>query len=208
MRTGIVLVIGLGLLPLAWGQERAVQDCRDDVADALSVPAGSVTASLGRIGANGNAIVNWTANLSGRRIRGFCETNRNGRVASVQLGGFRGGSIIDPGGSLSPVDVDTAGNGTFYGTGQTVRITRGWVDTRGEPSVALSGSNNFKITFWGTLMGSVRDREFRIRITRSDRGNASGTATVRLNSSLDEVEFISIDGRMGRNDIRGTFNRN
>ena len=214
-------------------QGRAIQECRNNVADALGMNTGNVQANMGPDGENGNPVVQWEANLSGRRIRGFCETSRNGQVINTQLGSVRssgrfgngnavggnsGGVFGRPndgggigrntgGGAIFSVNVDTAGRGSFSGMGQTVRITRGWVDTRNEPSVALSGEGNFKITFYGNVTGSNQDREFTLRITNSDRGNATGTATVRLNPDRNEVEYIKVDGRLGRTDFTGTFNR-
>ena len=206
-------------------QGRAVQDCRNNVADALGMNASNVQATTGPAGENGNPVVEWEANLSGRRIRGFCETGRNGQVINTQLGvprssgGFgNGGGIFGRnndggfgrntgGGAIFSVKLDTAGRGTFSGMGQTVRITRGWVDTRNEPSVALTGEGDFRITFYGVVTGSNQDREFTLRITNSDRGNATGTATVRLNGERNEVEYIKVDGRLGRTEFTGTFNR-
>jgi len=203
-------------------QGRTVQDCRNNVADALGMNPSNVQANMGPDGENGNPVVEWEANLGGRRIRGFCETSRNGQVINTQLGVPRGGGFgggfgrnndgggfgrNTGGGAIFSVRVDTAGRGSFSGMGQTVRITRGWVDTRNEPSVALSGEGDFKITFYGNVTGSSQEREFTLRITNSDRGNATGVATVRLNSDRNEVEYIKVDGRLGRTDFSGIFNR-
>jgi hypothetical protein len=233
------LLVCLVVLPYgADAQGRTIQDCRNNVADALGMNASNVQANVGPDGENGSPVVEWEANLGGRRIRGFCETNRNGQVMNTQLGVPRGGARFGGGGSpgggfggggfggfgrnnegggfgrntgggaIFSVRVDTSGRGTFSGMGQSVRITRGWVDTRNEPSIALSGEGDFKITFYGSVTGSNQDREFTLRITNSDRGNATGTATVRLNSDRNEVEYIKVDGRLGRTDFSGIFNRN
>ena len=202
-------------------QGRTVQDCRNNVADALGMNASNVQAAMGPDGENGNPVVEWEANLGGRRIRGFCQTSRNGQVINTQLGVPRGGGFgggfgrndgggfgrNTGGGAIFSVRVDTSGRGNFSGMGQTVRITRGWIDTRNQPSVALSGEGDFKITFYGNVTGSSQDREFTLRITNSDRGNATGVATVRLNSDRNEVEYIKVDGRLGRTDFSGIFNR-
>ena len=225
------LLVCLVVFPYgADAQGRTVQDCRDNVADALGMNASNVQANVGPDGENGSPVVEWEANLSGRRIRGFCETSRNGQIINTQLGVPRGGGRFGGGfgggfggfgrnndgggfgrntggGAIFSVRVDTAGRGSFSGMGQTVRITRGWVDTRNEPSVALSGEGDFKITFYGNVTGSSQDREFTLRITNSDRGNATGVATVRLNSDRNEVEYIKVDGRLGRTDFSGIFNR-
>jgi hypothetical protein len=57
------------------------------------------------------------------------------------------------------------------------------------------------------VTGSNQDREFTLRITNSDRGNANGTATIRMNPDRNEVEYIKIDGRLGRTEFSGIFNR-
>ncbi|MEO8099935.1 MAG: hypothetical protein ABI811_19710 [Acidobacteriota bacterium] len=232
IRSGGLLSAFLLLCVAATAQDRSsIQECRNDVADALGIGQGAVNADFGPNGDNGNRVVAWEANLSGRRIVGFCETNRNGRTISTQLGRVRGGGEgpfgngpgqgNGPGGgpfgngrggnnsgAAVAVQVDTDGRGTFNGTGQNIRITRGWVDTRNEPSVSLSG-DNFRITFFGNINGTGQNRDFTIRITRSDRGgNANGTATVRLNQDRNEVESITVEGRIGRDQFNGTFNRN
>jgi hypothetical protein len=225
---------GIALLPAGAFAQSGVQDCRERVADSLNVGSYSVQVSQGRNGENGNPTVDWEADVSGHRIRGFCETNRNGRAISAQLGrGFggggkgrdnysggggggvpnNGGGSVFPGGSqgggaVISVNVDTAGNGNFSGMGQNVRITRGWVDTRNKPSISLSGDGNFKITFTGNVTAAGgQDREFTIRINDSSRGNATGTATVRLNPARDEVEAIRVDARVGNGQVTGTFTR-
>src|SRR5215470_6388708 len=81
-------------------QGRAVQDCRNNVADALGMNASNVQASPGSVGENGNPVVEWEANLSGRRIRGFCETGRNGQVINTQLGLPRSGGGFGNGGGI------------------------------------------------------------------------------------------------------------
>jgi hypothetical protein len=229
LMSGLLLCLVVAFPNGANAQGRAIQECRSNVADALGMNAGNVVANVGREGENGNPVVEWEANLSGRRIRGFCETGRNGQVINTQLGsprgggggfgGGNGGGIFgrnndggglgrNPGsGAIFAVKVDTAGRGSFNGMGQTVRITRGWVDTRNEPSVALSGEGDFRITFYGNVTGSNGDREFTLRITNSDRGNATGTAIIRMNPDRNEVEYIKLDGRVGRNEFNGIFNR-
>ncbi len=111
-------------------------------------------------------------------------------------------------GNYPRVRVDTSGRGSFNsGATANVRITRGFVDSTGRPSVSLRGSN-FMITFYGVVERSDGNREFSMRITGSDRGHAQGRADVRLNRDRNEVEVISMNGRMGRNNFTGTFSRN
>jgi len=106
------------------------------------------------------------------------------------------------------VRADTSGRGTFNGDARgTVRITRGWVDTTDEASVSLSGEHNFKITFRGEIINANGDREFTLRIRSSDRGDASGTATFRLNGDRNEVDSITVSGRLNGNRFDGNFSR-
>ena len=225
----VIRFAGLVALSLAVGsaQDATVQTCRANVANALGVSPNNVDADYGRNGDNGNPVIAWETDLAGRRVRGFCETSRGGGVISTQLGGsyaivrggnrgggggFGGGAFGNGGGNkgsaLVSVKVDTSGKGSFSGMGQNIRITRGWVNTEGPASVSLSGQGDFKITFFGTVDGSNQDREFILRITRSDRGNnAEGTAVIRLNSNRSEVESIRVDGRLGGNRFNGSFLR-
>jgi hypothetical protein len=81
------------------------------------------------------------------------------------------------------------------------------VDSTGRPSVSLSGGGGFKVTFYGVVERTDGNREFTLRITGSDRGNAQGSAQVRLNRDRNEVEMINLNGRMGRDNFSGNFGR-
>jgi hypothetical protein len=106
------------------------------------------------------------------------------------------------------VRADTGGRGSFNTQDRgPVRITRGWVDTTGEPAIALSGEHDFRISFRGEIIRSNGEREFTMRIRGSDRGEARGIATFRLNRDRNEVEFISINGRLNGEKFDGNFNR-
>jgi hypothetical protein len=65
---------------------------------------------------------------------------------------------------------------------------------------------NFMITFYGVVERSDGGG-FTMRITGSDRGDAQGTAQARLNRDRNEVETITLSGRMGRNSFTGNFSR-
>jgi len=116
-----------------------------------------------------------------------------------------------PGGPGVPnyprVKVDTSGRGTFNSraSGNT-KITRGFVDSTGpRPSVSLRGGN-FTVMFYGVVERSDGGG-FTMRITGSDRGDARGTAQARLNRDRNEVESITLSGRMGRDSFTGNFSR-
>jgi hypothetical protein len=110
-------------------------------------------------------------------------------------------------GNYPRVRVDTSGRGNFNSSfAANVKITRGFVDTSGRPSVALRGGN-FRITFYGVVDRTDGNRSFSMRITGSDRGSAQGRADVRLNGDRNEVEMINLNGRIGRSNFTGDFNR-
>jgi hypothetical protein len=126
--------------------------------------------------------------------------------------GYPGGPGI-PGGPGGPVGnyprvkTDTSLRGNFNGPAfGSVRITRGYVDSRGSrPSVTLRGGD-FRITFYGVVQQSIGDG-FTMAITGSDRGQAQGSVQVRLNRDRNEIELINADGRLGRSSFNGSFSR-
>jgi hypothetical protein len=111
-------------------------------------------------------------------------------------------------GNYPRVKVNTSGRGLFNANfASNARITRGWVDSRsGRASVTFSGGN-FRITFYGVVDSTDGNRQFTMRITTSDRGNATGRAEVRLNRDRNEVEMINVNGRIGRSNFTGNFSR-
>lgn len=94
------------------------------------------------------------------------------------------------------VKADTSGHGTFNGENYGSNdVTRGWFNTReGRPAVALSGSRDFRVIFFGEIV-RVDDRHITMRITDSSQGPARGRAEIFLNRDRNEVESISIHGR-------------
>jgi hypothetical protein len=115
-----------------------------------------------------------------------------------------------PGGPGIPnyprVKVDTSMQGSYNSRSGSFNIIRGYVDSTGSrPSISLRGGN-FRITFYGVVENSVGGG-FTMRITGSDRGEARGTAQARFNQDLNEVELINVNGRVGRDDFSGSFNR-
>jgi hypothetical protein len=104
------------------------------------------------------------------------------------------------------VKVDTPMQGLYSSRSGSFNVNRGYVDSRGNtPSIALRG-DNFRITFYGVVERSDGGG-FTMRITGSDRGDARGTAQARLNNDRNEVELIIVNGRIGRDDFSGNFNR-
>jgi hypothetical protein len=103
------------------------------------------------------------------------------------------------------VSADTSGHGNFSGNNfGNAQVTRGWVNTRsGQPSVSLSGSGGFKITFYGVIT-QADDRHMTMRINNSNKGRASGRAEIYLNGEKNEVESVTVNG----NNFSGTFSRN
>jgi len=106
------------------------------------------------------------------------------------------------------LQADTDGHGTFNGR-ESVNITRAYFETLGEPSVALGNERDFKIRFRCKVEGvSNHGREYNLRIIDSDRGDASGTAFVRLNRDRNEIEVVNIRGRLHGRHMSGNFERN
>jgi Protein of unknown function (DUF3011) len=127
---------------------------------------------------------------------------------TVRRGGGGGGGGW-PGGNISvpSVRADTSGRGNYSGPGQSIRVTRGYLDTTGSNvTIALSGQN-VKVTFYGRATRRNGDREFTMDINGSDRGKADGTAIFRFNSDRNEVEFISVNGRINGGRFTGSFSR-
>jgi len=162
--------------------------------------------------------------IDGRGRQELVRAPGNGRVAVVRIEDRQGGSegyTFDllwrgfgggggfPGGSGGGggVRADTSGRGTFSADRQSERITRGWVETVGQPSVALSGDRDFRITFRVDITRTSRDGSYTFRIIDSDRGRASGSGTFRLNYDRNEVESIDVSGRLNGRSFRGDFRR-
>jgi hypothetical protein len=131
--------------------------------------------------------------------------------AIFATGGGYGRDEYGPGPGFGPpmtdyprVKADSSGRGTFtgqsYGSNQ---VTRGWFNTKeGRPAVALSGSHDFKVTFFGEIV-KADDRHITMRITESSQGPARGRAEIFLNHDRNEIESISIQGR----GFNGDFSR-
>ena len=213
------------LLPgVALCQYGYVPECQQAVARRLNISELDVAAQLGPFTGNRNRIVNWSTRR-GRDSNGYCEFNTatgelvravsgqynetSGERSRFGLGeGNRGQWNQRPAVDYPTVNVNTSGRGDFNGAGNSVRITRGWVDTSGQQvTVALSGEHDFKINFYGIVRQQTGDREYVMQIERSDRGPARGTATFRVNYDGNEVEYISVDGRLNGQSINGNFRR-
>lgn len=118
-----------------------------------------------------------------------------------------GAGVPPPVVNFPRVKVDTSGRGDFASNSVSIRVTRGFVDTSGQqPSVTMRGGNA-SITFYGVIDSSSSNRDFTMRITGSDRGNAQGRAQVRLNGDRNEVEMIMVNGRVNGGNFKGSFSR-
>ena len=132
--------------------------------------------------------------------------SRNGRLERAEYNP-RARGYGRPVANYPRLKADTDGRGSFSGGFANSQIRRGWVDTRGDVQVGLTGSS-FRIMFYGVVESFDGDREFTIRILRSDQGEARGKARVRLNRDRNEVEMIDLRGRTKGDDFTGSFNRN
>ena len=167
---------GLALLLLVGGTAKAQHrddyevTCRQEVANRFGVKKHEVrTQSQGE--EYGKIRVRWTYNQrngvceydSRMNLMAFREFGENSDYRYDNRDGNRHGDDNyhdrQPVLAVYPVRADTSGRGTFSGGNRgSVRITRGWVDTTGEPIVALSGEHNFKITFRGEAVRANGDR--------------------------------------------------
>lgn len=200
------------------------RSCRQEVANRFSVRRHDV-ATQSQEERHGKIRVRWTFN----QRSGYCEydmrlnlvkfkeygegpddrdDDRNDnryRDENSRDGGYRD---RQPNINVYRVRADTSGKGTFNGDARgSVRITRGWVDTTDDVSVSLSGEHNFKVTFRGEVVNANGDREFTMRIRTSDHGEANGTATFRLNGDRNEVDSITVSGRLNGRPFDGNFSR-
>jgi len=210
------------LSPSAAAQDRnsgAWRDCQSRAASALRVSVSDVDVNPGGDSDRGRYILNWEARVNnGRRERGYCEVDRrDGRIVRFETnpyngGGYGGGGGYNPppySGDYPRVKVDTDGKGYFSSRGLKIdRLDRGFVDTRGDASVTLRGRNGVRITFFGRVVGFDGGREITLQITSTDRGDARGRASIRLNGDRNEVEAITLNGGMPGGDFKGEFTRN
>jgi hypothetical protein len=209
----------------AAAQDRAWNDCARRAAVSAGVSESAIQIRAEDDDRRGDTyILSWEVRGDDpRRQRGYCELSRNGkRIVRFETtpyrrgggqGGEHGGGYDNPppfAGSYAHVRVDTDGRGYFSSrTFRSDRLERGYVDTRDQTSVSLRGRNGFHITFYGEVIESDGRSELTLRITSSDRGDARGRASIRLNPDRNEVEWISLQGRMADGgEMKAEFNRN
>jgi len=205
----------------AAAQDRAWNDCarRAAVSAGVSESAIQITAEDDDRRSD-TFILSWEVRGDDRRRqRGYCELSRNGKrivrfeTTPYRRGGGEGGERENTPpftGSYARVKVDTDGRGYFSSRAfRSDRLDRGYVDTRDQTSVTLRGRNGFHITFYGEVIDSDGRSDLTLRITSSDRGDARGRASIRLNQDRNEVESISLNGRMADGgEMKAEFNRN
>jgi hypothetical protein len=223
-RAWATLLLCLGAIsliaPRAVAQDRgnsAWKECHRRASSAMGVSMSDVRVKPGGDSENrGNYILNWEARRDhGRRTSGYCEVDRrDGRVVRFETNPYdrNGGGDYNPpsyGGDYPRARVDTDGRGYFSSRYlKSDQLDRGYVDTNDQPSVTLRGRDGFRITFFGRIVGSDGRREITLQITATDRGDARGRASIRLNDDRNEVEAISLNGSMDGGEFRGEFNRN
>lgn len=127
----------------------------------------------------------------------------------------RDGSYWDRANSYQAVQMpnrkmDTSGTGDFYsGVAGSERVRRAYFDSRnpGRIELGYSGERDFRIRFYGQVVEQYSDRRFTIRLTDSDRGPATGTAEVKLNSDKNEIEAMMLSGAVRGSRFAGDFRR-
>jgi|GEM_PF-1484599 len=232
----MVLIASASLVFIgAASAQNAMRQCAEAVADRYNVRRNDVRVNRGDSNRDGFSVYDWQYSRSrsgycvvDRRGRvsdvgegrysgdsgwGNGNGNRPNRPGRPNGGGWNngGGGGWNNGGNNSvsapQVKVDTSGRGNYSDGSTSVRITRGWVDTRGNTTVSLSGESNFRVDFYGNITRQNGDREFTMRVTGSSRGNANGTLTFRLNNDRNEVEMINVNGRVDGRNLNGSFSR-
>ncbi|HEY1264934.1 MAG TPA: hypothetical protein VGF06_15505 [Terriglobales bacterium] len=214
----LAFLLSCTVLACAQSDRDYQQACRAEAARRLNLSRDRVDADMSGSD-QGRVRVQWRGN--GRY--GYCLLDRRMNVVEFKdFGTDRNGRDGDrrdddwdnDGGRWRPISeyprlaVDTDGHGSFKRENQNLRIRRGYVNTRETPSVSLSCDKNYRVTFRGDMVQANGDREFVLRFTSSDRGDARGLAKFRLNSDRNEVEFISIRGRLNGRPVEATFDRN
>ena len=210
------VVLFPAVLAVAQSDRDFEQTCRVEVSRRIDTDRNRVDADMSGWD-NGRARVQWRSNNS----NGYCLINRQMNI--IDFRDFAQGNPRDdrrdddwddrdnrwrPISDYPRVAVDTDGHGTFNPDNQSLRIQRGYVNTRDTPSVTLRCERNYRVTFRGDVVKANGDSEFVLRITSSDRGDARGMVTFRLNADRNEVEFISVRGRLNGRRFDGTFDRN
>lgn len=122
--------------------------CRQEASNRLRANRDDITTGIQDTDGN-NSRVSWTY----RDRNGYClidprmniaefhEFNANDNNRRERVGNAPAAAPIS---NVPKVKVNTAGRGNFSGP-QTVKITRGWVDTKtGTPAVTLSGEHDSK----------------------------------------------------------------
>ena len=226
--TYVLMASSAILLPgLAFGQYGYVQECKETVANQLNVSPLDVNAILGAFSPSGSRIVNWQAQRSSDRI-GYCEFNTaTGELLRAESGSYAGPVAYHPGFNNAPVQqtmqaadynqsavnaplvkVNNSGHGDFKGPHKSFHIRHSWLDTRGPQTiVTLSDGDDYKISFYGSIIQQNGDREFTMDISNCNLGGATGTATFRLSPDDKRVEYISMNGTLRGRDFNGNFKR-
>jgi len=222
MALGLLLVgFALTLPQGVAAQDRVWNDCVRRAATASGVSEGAIQIRAeNEDRRDATYILSWEVRGNDpRRQRGYCEISRNDRrIVRFETTPYRGGGGPGGGydeqpvytGQYARVKADTDGRGYFTSrTLRTDRLERGYVDTRDQASVSFKGRNGFRITFYGVVIASDGQRELTLRITSSNRGDARGRASIRLNGDRNEVEWISLNGFMADGgEMKAEFNRN
>ncbi len=219
------------LLPgLAMAQYGYVQECKETVANQLSLSTLDINAQLGAFSPNGSRIVNWRSRRANDSF-GYCEFNTaTGELVQSQSGEYSGPVANGSGyGNTSGqqyaqnmgysgyrqnivnaprVRVDSSGRGDYHGPNKSFHIRHTWVDTRGPQAiVTLSDGDDYKISFYGPIVQQNGNRDFTMDLNNSNFGAASGTATFRLTPDDKRVEYLSMNGQLKGRDFNGNFRR-
>jgi hypothetical protein len=111
---------------------------------------------------------------------------------------------------LGALSAESAIQGAFNGLGMNAKIERARVVLQnGRGTVLLTGGfGGFnRITLAGQVSRQISNREYEITIDAADRARqATGTILVRLNTGLNEVEALVVNGSSNNQPFGGNFN--
>jgi hypothetical protein len=220
--------VGAFLLAVLWALEPANQAkafddddmaraCRTQAAVAMHVSRSDVDVRRGENVDDGTYILRWEARMrDGNPARGYCQVDpRQRRIIRFDTNEYAG----SPGGrddhrdeapiaDYPRVRADTPGAGSFDGGRfRNIHLESVYLDTRERPMLVLRGVHEFRIAFYGEIVGLRGDRDLtlRMRIGSSDHGDVHGVAEIRLNEDRHEVEAVEFHGRIDGDELNSNF---
>ncbi len=216
------------LLAMVWALMPAIQaqafddhdmekSCQTQAAVAMHVSRSDVDVRRGENVDDGTYILRWEARpRDGNPSRGYCQVDPGQRrIVRFETNEYAG----NPGGrddrrddapiaDYPRVKVDTPGAGAFDGGRfRHIHLESVYLDTLERPMLVLRGVHEFRIAFYGQIVGLRGDRDLtlRMRIDSADHGDVHGLAEIRLSEDRHEVEAVDFHGRMDGGELSSSF---